>query len=60
MCCQLLPSSPPIVQKTNWLTWYSREKSRSADVSPLNREEMAIPAMTMYRSEVVPRDEDSR
>ena len=46
-CCQLLPSSPPMVQNTNWLTSYSRENRRSAEVRPLKSEEMAIPAMTM-------------
>jgi len=60
MCCQLRPSSPPMVQKMNWLTRYSREKRRSADVRPLNSDEMAIPAMTMYKSDVVPREDDSR
>ena len=55
MCCQFLPSSPPIVQKMYWLTSYCFENRSRADVSPLNNEEIAMPAITMKRSDVLPR-----
>ena len=60
MCCQLLPSRPPMVQNMNWLTSYSRENSSSPEVRPLNSEEIAMPAITMKSSEVVPREVESR